>query len=225
MNLVEENIAFIKDDLRKDIPPEEILQKHLIERSSFYFSHVHKNPHDEYTFRADLAKTLNVNINDIIIVGSAKLGFSVKTHNFVLFDKGTDKFNKSKKSDIDIAVVSRDLFDDLSYQIYNMSRHFEKDWKAENWVNNRYYSEGKTLKTPIYNSYVEYLAKGWFRPDFTPEMFLSSWNCTSVIDNWRKSFGNRKIGLGIYSNWVFFKHYHMDHFEYLRLKIKKGDFL
>lgn len=217
-----DKIEHIKQHLRKEIPSDEILQKHLIERQSYYFLEHHEDAHDEYKFRSCVAKNLNVNINDVVLVGSAKLGFSLKSENFTLFDQGVDKKNQPKRSDIDVAIINRKLFDDIGYQ---MSNHFNKSWINEYWLVNRFNNnEEKNESRPLFNSYTEYFAKGWFRPDFSPEIFISSWAIYEIIKEWQtQHLQKRKVGLAVYSNWDFFKHYHMDNFEVLRAKIFQGD--
>jgi hypothetical protein len=60
-------------------------------------------------FRAELCAELNMAEGDIAIVGSARLGISLKPHN------NLKAF--SDKSDIDVVVVNADLFDQLWYAL------------------------------------------------------------------------------------------------------------
>jgi hypothetical protein len=57
------------------------------------------------TFRAELAALLGVSRGDITVVGSGRLGYSMKPWN--------DLVTFRDSSDIDIAVVNADLFDEL----------------------------------------------------------------------------------------------------------------
>lgn len=213
----------IKQDLMSELDLEIILQKHLIERKSFYFNDFLKIPDVEYDLRLIISTSLNIHINDVIVVGSAKLGFSPKTIEFRAFDKGTDKKGKPKLSDIDIAIINRECFDSLSYDIYKLSNHFSKRWISAHWHRNRYYrNDNLEEQKNIYSLYTEYIAKGWFRPDFLPEAFLSNWELNTLLEKMRKRL-SRKISIGVYSNWTFFKHYQMDNFNALRLGLITGD--
>ena len=56
--------------------PVTVVQRYLIESPSHFFSEVIKD--DEFDFKKDISSILKVHIRDIVIVGSAKLGFSLK---------------------------------------------------------------------------------------------------------------------------------------------------
>jgi len=212
----------IRTDLLSDIDLEIILQKHLIERKSFYFNNILRTPDVEYNIRLKISRLLNIHINDVMIVGSAKLGFSPKTIKFVSFDEGIDKNGVLKRSDIDIAIINRDYFDKITYEIYKMSSHFSKKWIGNHWENNRYSKKPPDPQVKIYSLYTEYIAKGWFRPDYAPEIFLTHWELDHLIKDLRRQL-NRKVSVGVYSSWMFFKHYQMDNFNTLRLGLATGD--
>lgn len=105
MNL-EESIRRFKSDLRvKD--PRWIYQKYLLGHDVWYFRE-YLNHHNYAEFYDDLkilmSERLDIHTNDIAIVGSAKLGFSISPKT----DKAFRIF--SEESDLDIAIVSYDLF-------------------------------------------------------------------------------------------------------------------
>jgi len=209
----------IEDNLRKDLlsekPIENVFQKHVIDGSSYFFNKAINKPDLEYDFRYELANLLKINLHDIIIVGSAKIGFSLKDHAFNKFDHvyNTSR-NPNEKSDIDVAVVSNNIFEEISRNIYEISKHFNPEWATENWKTNNFNSMPKNLL----KSYTFYVAKGWLRPDLMPLIYYSSAPWVAFIERWRKELG-RKISIGIYSNWYYLKHYQMDNLTDLRVKL------
>jgi len=54
-----------------------IAQKYMIEGSSHFFTSQY-DTHQEYLFKLNLANSLQVHLREVCIVGSAKLGFSIK---------------------------------------------------------------------------------------------------------------------------------------------------
>ena len=205
----------LREDLLREMDAESVFQKHVIDGPSSYFVHTHKVPNEEYELRRDIAKATGTNIHDSIIIGSAKLGFSVKTENFQKFDA---KFESTKnihdKSDIDVALINREYFDKVAEEIYHLSCHFDKNWIDKNWLVNQYYTQNKNL---IFE-YSKYIARGWLRPDFMPNLYLKEAAWLSPCDTWTIKLG-RKVSIGIYSNWTYLKHYHMDHLQKLKSKL------
>lgn len=222
MQTVDDSVRALVTDLLKPINKEKVLQKHFLDSKSRFFSETISNEDMEYEFRLDLATACDVNISDVIIIGSAKVGFSVKTDKFVRFDKGVDKNGKPKKSDIDVAIINRDFFDRLTYDIFKFSEHFSARWIREKWTTNRVYDILEFIEEPLFQSYAKYHAKGWLRPDFLPDDFLNQQDFVKVAGRWRSKLSNRKVSVGIYSGWNFFKFYHMDNLEKLSNSLGSG---
>ncbi|WHF55124.1 hypothetical protein OCF84_17270 [Shewanella xiamenensis] len=140
-----------------------------------------------------------------------------------------------------MAIINGKLFDDVAYNIFEKSAHFKKDWIRDNWAFNRFnkFEEQKisndcdeiqqeliclkneNARMRLFNQYTSYLARGWLRPDYMPEMFLSDWVCLSIAESWRKKL-SRKVSIAVYSNWKFFKFYHIDHLTMLKSKMGLG---
>jgi hypothetical protein len=212
----------ITADLASDMNIEQLFQKHIIDGTSYFFREFLNNGDQEYELRHDISSALKININDVVIVGSAKLGFSVKNENFSKFDQ---KFKESKlknhKSDIDIAIVNGRLFEEQSELIFELSRHFSMDWIASNWTRNVYYPNGLDDKDKhkIFRNYAQSIARGWLRPDYTPNSYINEIPWKRTIDNWYARL-QRKIAVGLYSNWYYLKHYQMDNLISLRVKTR-----
>jgi hypothetical protein len=206
----------LKKDLSDDMSAERVFQKHVVDGASHLFNIPPNSLDDEYQLRHEVALATQTSINDVIIVGSAKLGFSVKTEKFPVFDS---KFKITgiprDKSDVDIAIVNQAYFERVTESIYHLSNHFEKEWIRRNWVTNQYYIDGAAL----FHEYSHYHTKGWLRPDYMPNSYLSNAAWPKVCNDWRKKL-NRTVSIGIYSNWTYLKHYHMDNLEKLKAKIR-----
>ncbi|WP_428666442.1 hypothetical protein [Runella sp.] len=185
--------------------PDIVVQKHLIDGSSFFFRSLPEG--EEFAFKKDIANSLDVHIRDIVIVGSGKLGFSIKPDKdnpslylFKKFDYYFEKNNENEKSDLDIAIVSSSLFDQ---QLINLHKH----------------TGGYTDKTYPYNrkvDFAKYIIKGWLRPDMVPRDYSISSEVIKVQDDYKRKFG-RKVSIGIYKSWYFFETYHQNNIKSIQL--------
>ena len=109
--------------------------------------HVFEGREDEFfEFRNRISKHFLIDYYQIYIVGSGKLGFS--------YIKGTE-FNYD--SDIDVAIVSEELYDRYLKHIRKFQYDLERS--KERLVEQEYRNYIKFLK---------YMAKGWMRPDLLP---------------------------------------------------------
>jgi hypothetical protein len=209
-------------DLASEMNIEQLFQKHVIDGTSYFFRDFLKEGDKEYELRYALASALNISINDIVIVGSAKLGFSVKNENFLKFDEKYEKERKNKnKSDIDIAIVNRRLYDSQAELIFELSRHFSPPWIREKWAKNAFYPTGLNgSDNSLFYNYTKYLARGWLRPDYTPNLYIEAMPWKAALDDWREKL-QRKLTIGLYSDWYYLKHYQMDNLINLRIKTKK----
>lgn len=205
----------LRNDLSSLIPIEQVFQKHVVDGASYLFKEKLGKIDWEYELRHELAGSLEVNINDVIIVGSAKLGFSLKTENFHEFDsKYMNSKNPRDKSDVDIAIINRRFYDKTIEQIFHLTRHFEKDWIEQHWKTNAFYSYPSNL----HKCYALYLARGWLRPDYLPSAFFDIAPWKTVSDAWYTKL-QRKISFGFYSDWLYLKHYQMDNLDRIRNKL------
>lgn len=218
-------LTALKADLVSEMEIEQLFQKHIIDGPSYFFRERLSDLNQEYVLRHELAQLLNLSINDIVIVGSAKLGFSVKDEKFLTFDERFTRTSKSKnRSDIDIAVVSRKLFDSQAELIFEISRHFDINWEHHNWKHNVYYPDDDALRqkgiASLFQSYTANLARGWLRVDYSPSTYINAIHWKKWSEKWREHL-DRKIGIAIYSDWHYLKHYQMDNLKNLRLKTKR----
>lgn len=211
-------VEALQEDMLSGMPTEQIFQKHVVDGGSFFFQEVLNQPNLEYELRHDLADSLNISINDVVIIGSGKLGFSLKTPKFDKFDSRYEKTgNVRDRSDLDIAIVNRRLYDVSVEQIFQLSKHYDKEWMQHHWQMNSYYRE----RSDLFGRYARYLARGWLRPDLVPTVFYDQCPWRNVSEDWRKRLHKRTISLGFYSDWHYLKWYHMDNLERLKSQLNQ----
>lgn len=136
-----------------------------------------------FDLRLRIARQFKVHPNEVLVVGSAKLGFSIAPK------KAFRPFGE--KSDIDIVIVSGVLFSQVWSAVYS----FWTDkviWESE-------------------SDFKKYLFRGWIRPDKLPPStkfeFSDQWweffrEITSTGD-----FGPYKIAGALYKSWDFLESY------------------
>ncbi len=185
--------------------PEIIVQKNLIEGESYFFKDL--EPHEEFVFKKELAESLNVHIRDIAIVGSGKLGFSIKPdkvdnrlYEYKSFDYDFNLDGNNKKSDLDVAIVSETLFDKLLLELYRQSNSYTTE--DLNWGNRK--------------SFAYYILKGWFRQDFMPINFIISPSADLVVTKYENKY-KREVNIGIYKSWYYFESYHRNNIYNIQL--------
>lgn len=173
-----------------DCNPDEVVDRYLIERPSYFFEKIGDG--HEYEFKKEIAQLLSVHIRDIVIVGSGKLGFSLKPDNshpglypFTPFDGRT-----SKKSDLDLAIVSSSLFD---RELQNLYDHIVV--AKEKWVNS------------ARESFSSFILKGRLTIRNLPGEFQFTKDVRSVQGKYRMKY-SRDINLEIYKSWHYFETYH-----------------
>jgi hypothetical protein len=136
-----------------------------------------------YRLKEQVCDHFAVGYNDVIMVGSGKLGFSIKpTKRFEAF---------GDESDIDIAVVSSELFEQV-------------------WMEAYLFKSGGAY-WPKSNSFFRYLSEGWIRPDKLPinhqfEFTSKWWDFFNELTSSRK-YGPYKIRAGLYHSTFFLQEY------------------
>ena len=194
-----------------DLPLDVLLQKYIIDTESHFFQKI-EHELDEFDFKKDISENLNVHVRDIIIVGSGKLGFSLKPYiskskksfyNFYEFDFKWKQNNYNKKSDLDIAIISSELFDRQFVNLYNESSFYRQEY-VEEWG-----------KRP---DFAKYLLKGRLATRFLPSKFKLSDEIKDVQEKYQIKFG-REINIEIYKSWYFFETYHTNNLSNINLNL------
>lgn len=145
----------------------------------------------EEKLRARVAENFGVDVDDVYLVGSAKLGFSPKPGQYLKpFSDG---------SDIDIAIVSKDLFARIWHEVVEMARA------------NEYFD---------LNKFKHYHFQGWIRPDKMPpsaeyETCRAWWDFFRELSS-SEEFLRMKISAGLYHDGRFLKRYQLGSLQGLR---------
>lgn len=191
-------IDIFKEELQsKDI--HSVYRKYLLGHKIWYFETKLNLPNhaDTYdNFKVYMSERLNLHVNNIAIVGSAKIGFSLSpTKNYKLFDDD---------SDIDLVIVSRQLF--------------RQSWDAFLELSNRFH-------VPFYNSVTSNIFRRFVflkDPDIRND-FFSSW--VKKVDPCKKDiqtiFGiPHDINYRIYESWESVENYHINSLSKLKSQME-----
>jgi predicted nucleotidyltransferase len=136
-----------------------------------------------YKLREEVCEKLSVEFSDVILVGSGKLGFSLKPgRRFGMFNDD---------SDIDLAIVSRSLFEKVWEEAY-LFKKSQADW-------------------PRAKLFFKYLSEGWIRPDkLPPSRYFSFsgdwWDFFNALTS-SNNYGPYKIRAGLYYSHFFLQEY------------------
>jgi hypothetical protein len=187
------DLEALKGELDKNTVSE-VVNKHIFKKDPICFSG------DEVLIselRRALAEHFNLHLQNIEVVGSAKLGISLSNERL---GKPYDKY-----SDIDIALVSSELFDlawfeltkleSISYKLLQKDRDFL----------------GECLGT---------ISKGYISPDKLPPISNFSKNWWSIFSGLssQKKYEYRKIRGRLFKDWWFSEKYYSIQLN----KLKKG---
>ena len=175
-------------ELNNDEEIIDFCRKYLIHGTPYIF----RNREDEYyEFRKRISNQFKIAFYEIYITGSAKLGFSpFKQKNF------------DYDSDIDVAIVSSQLYEQMLKPIYEYQMELRKARKSitERELNN-------------YHSFLEYTAIGWIRPDKLPLSFeigelKKAWfDFFKSISYGKSEVGNYKVSAGVFKSYSHFEKY------------------
>jgi hypothetical protein len=108
-------------DMLREHRHKEVIEQHLISGLPFVFRDV---PDAYQDFTGTLAAQFSTPIEDISVIGSARIGFSLSPEKF-----GTPF---QAKSDLDTIVVNAEMFDSAWFQLYNVgSRRSSMDQRVQ----------------------------------------------------------------------------------------------
>ena len=174
---IEDKIREFKKDLSMH-SPSQIVRKRIIFGECAILSN------SQYLdLRIEVANQFDIHPNNVLVVGSAKLGFSTAPH------KRYKPFND--ESDIDVVIVSEILFNKFWYQSFLY-------WKAGSFWDRQ-------------EKFKRYLFQGWIRPDYLPpsrRFVLGNewWEYFRKLTSSGK-YGYYKIAGAIYKDWNYIEYY------------------
>jgi hypothetical protein len=177
IEFLKKKVFGFQKDLRTMSTPE-LVQKKLI-----FGDCVVIDTEKYYLLRQKVAKKFQVHPNEVLVVGSAKLGFSIAPNKkYRLF---------GDTSDIDVVIVSDRLFSSTWESVYSVWRD-KVFWETE-------------------NDFKKFLFRGWIRPDKLPPSnkfkFADEWWEFFREITVANDFGPYKVSGALYKNWDFLESY------------------
>lgn len=163
-------------------------RKHVLHGTPHVFS---GRENDFYEFRSRIANRFGISFHEVIITGSAKLGFS--PHKETLF---------SLESDIDVALVSSQLFEEF----IELARGYQMQLRgARKSITEKEQS--------MYHEFLEYTVLGWIRPDKLPTSFQLKLTKDGWFDFFRSiSYGQSEVGNYKVNGGVFRSYRHLENY-------------
>jgi predicted nucleotidyltransferase len=191
----------------KDIPDEGALLDFCRKHSLHGTPRIFDGAEDKYyDFRKRIAEKFSINFHEVFITGSAKLGFS--PHKKKMFDYD---------SDVDVAIVSADLYERIMSTIHEYQMELRENRKAV--------SENEIRR---YHKFLEYGAIGWMRPDLLPTSFRMKelkrdWFDFFDSRSYGKSeVGNYKVAAGVFKTYKHLEKYTVSGLRSLKMKTEIG---
>jgi hypothetical protein len=136
-----------------------------------------------FRLRTTVARRFDLHPNDVLVVGSGKLGFSIAPK------KRYRPFGD--RSDLDVVIISEKFFDLVWMDVH------------------RYFEQGGFWEHA--DDFREYLFRGWIRPDKLPpdqhfDFAKSWWEFFNSLSSSRE-YSTARIRGAIYKNWYFLEAY------------------
>ena len=183
------------EELLKTREAEWIVEHHLFKGTPFYSSS-HPDVHNQLI--VSISRGLRVPKADICVVGSARIGFSLSPQRF------GEPF--SQFSDLDVIVVSNELFDLswLDILTYRQVDHATMSFRTR-----------QSLRS---HREKDYIYKGWIYPESVVEAL-------AIGESWLRTFSglsrivelaDRNVGGRLYKSWQHAMHYHRRSLESLK---------
>jgi hypothetical protein len=204
--LAEELISIIKNE-----KPDDIYNNMILGNDVWYFKNViepiPEDPSGYYDeFKRYISSSLDIHLNNICIVGSAKTGFSFKTKEFNGFRLEDD--GEVKASDIDIAVIC--------------DKRFKKFWN----ILLEMHQSGRYIKD--YNNVCSGLFRRFVRTDVIPETYTYAKEWNEITDSMTKDFQVRfgifhKTSIRLYESWDGLKNYQLGSIKRIQKELLKGE--
>jgi hypothetical protein len=159
-----------QEDLNK-LPVKDVVRKHICTGQPYALSE------DEYfELRRDVSEEFKLHPSAVIVVGSSRTGFSLSPD---------ERYRELRpRSDIDVAIVSAERFDEYWELVFNYSRG-DVAWSPTKFKNR--------------------LFSGWIDPRFLPntDAFVAARRWSEFFDRLMQSskYGRRTITARLYRSW------------------------
>lgn len=150
----------------------------LLEGSIFYFKQDHRR---YFNFKNKISEKLSIHPNNIEVIGSARLGFRLKS----------EKLGKpfGADSDIDVVIVSNDLF--------------EKAWSELIYIKERWWHDLSPRERTNLRECQEHIWWGYIRPDRIPSKAEFSKRWWTIFEQLSDcdDYERRKIRGRLFKSW------------------------
>ena len=170
------------DEIASNKDADFLIEKYVLHNIPYFF----KDKMDLYfELKKDISTRFNVPITNIYLVGSGQFGFSlVFSKSFRNFAELDNEELGIDASDLDFAIISTKLFDEIWDELY--------DFSISNYASTK--EEEKAFK-----EFKKYLFKGWIRPDKFPYAFEGKQKWFEFFNSLNKKV-NRQVTCGIFRN-------------------------
>lgn len=197
-------MLYTEEDIKNDLKNSNVrdfYMKYLLRADNWYFEKILNVDEKDILHAVDdfkmlVSDALDIGFNNVVMVGSGKIGFSLSPEKFLkpFTDEGDDK------SDIDIAIISPQLFD-------NFWRLFRTSYNITNKKYYRYISRG------IYRGYIS--DTDLLNIDACRIVWLESSN-RATKNLQRSMYFKHEIHYRIYRDWKDLEEYHIQSIEQLK---------
>lgn len=195
----------IKFDL-EHIGVRNFYMKYIVKSYNWYFSKILNIPERELLntideFKDIVSSNIGVSFNNVMMVGSGKVGFSLSPKkNFKAFELDSES---KKKSDIDIAIISQDLFKNF-WDLYRKS------------YNVKFQSVYSYISREIYRGYIN--ERNLREIDSCRKEWLALSNNSNKLLR-SKLYLKHDITYRIYRSWEDFEEYNLNSLERMKEKV------
>lgn len=202
-------MVYTKEEIRRDLVElsvREFYMKYLLRGDNWYFTNIlgieEKDVlHTIDDFKMLVSETLGVGFNNVIMVGSGKLGYSLSPEKEKFLRPFRDE--EDDKSDVDIAIISPYLFD-FFWRLFRSSY---------NVTNQSYY---RYIARSIYRGYIS--DSDLMKIDECRIAWLEKSNeATKKLQ--RNMYFRHEIHYRIYRDWKDLEEYHVQAIEELRERV------
>ena len=191
MTRITSRIRKFKKDLKDNgITDGKIVKKYVLFGTPYIFE---KNEEAYFNLKEEIADHFSISITNVVMTGSARLGFSIKP--------GKLWTHISSDSDIDIAIIHEGTFDRYWKDLFEFNVNI---------------TPRSTEEDTQFRKFLEYLFKGWIRPDLFPFNYQGKKEWFEFTRKLYNKYDNRKLSIGIFRNEYFFENYQISNIKTIR---------
>lgn len=205
------SLQVIKQDIT-DLDCRQFYLRHIVRSENWYFENILNYSSADISkisddFRMTISESMGISFNSIMIVGSGKIGYSLSPTDKLFAPFCTNGENGRKPSDIDVALISSDLY--LKFWAL-----FRKSYAS------KYNATYKKIYNEVYRGFIneKHIQEiDECRREWLP---ISSESKKILAD---KLFIKHEITYRIYRSWEDFEEYNLKNIEKIKLKMLEED--